>query len=242
VTRPGVDASRARDPLFPVTVAPGRVQEFLGHSRRVGSDSTRPSLLARLGQERDEADWREFEGRYRDLVLRFCRRRGLQAADAEDACQLVFLALARALPGFRYDPSRGRFRDYLARVTQNTIHRLLSCPDRDLRLLENEVLDSLKSAPEGSPDPAFEDEWTQHHFRLALRSVRTRSQPASLEVFERLLAGETVADVARATGMTEEAVHKVKQRVGERLRQEIERQVRDEELSVDSEGEAPTPP
>ncbi|HEX6885409.1 MAG TPA: sigma-70 family RNA polymerase sigma factor [Planctomycetota bacterium] len=196
----------------------------------MGSDSTRPSLLARLSEGRDEADWREFESRYRDLVLRFCRRRGLQAADAEDACQLVFMALARALPGFRYDPGRGRFRDYLARVTQNTIHHLLACPERDLRLLETEVLDSLRRAPEDPLDPVFEDEWTQHHFRLAMRSVRTRSRPASLEVFERLLAGETVAGVARASGMSEEAVHKVKQRVGERLRQEIERQVRDEEL------------
>lgn len=196
----------------------------------MGSDSTRPSLLSRLRNGTDETAWREFEARYRDLIRRFCRRRGLQAADVEDVSQLVFLALARALQGFRYDPARGRFRDYLARVTQNTIHHLVSCPQRDVRLLDAGVLESLTSVTNEAPDAAFEEEWTQHHFRLAMRSVRARSKPASLEVFERLLSGQSVADVARALELTDDAVHKIKQRIGERLRQEIERQVRDEEL------------
>ena len=196
----------------------------------MSSDSTRPSLLARLGDRQDEAAWREFDGRYRDLIRGYCRRRGLQAADVEDVSQLVFLALARALRGFRYDAARGRFRDYLGRVTRNAIHHLLSCPHRDVRLLETGVLETLTAAAEGEADPAFEDEWTRHHFRLAMQAVRARTKPNSLAVFERLLAGESVADLAGATGMTAEAVHKIKQRVGERLREEVERQVRDEEL------------
>ena len=202
----------------------------------MSSDSTRPSLLSRLRDGKDDVAWREFEARYRDLILRFCRRRGLQAADAEDVCQLVLLALARSMRLFRYDPSRGRFRDYLARVTRNTIHHLLQCPERDLRLLDSSVLDALTTSLDGEVDPAFEDEWTQHHFRLAMSAVRARSRPASLAVFERLLAGESVSTVALDLHMTEEAVHKIKQRIGERLRQEIEKQVRDEELLDSSEG------
>ena len=198
----------------------------------MGSDSTRPSLLSRLSGGRDEEAWREFEARYRDLIARFCRRRGLQAADTEDVCQLVFLALARSMAGFRYDRARGRFRDYLGRIAHNTIHHLVSCPERRPRPLDAAVLETLSAPTNGDVDPAFEDEWTQHHFRLAMRSVRARSTPASLAVFERLLAGESVSQVARATGMSEDAVHKVKQRIGERLRQEIENQVRDEELQI----------
>jgi hypothetical protein len=65
-----------------------------------------------------------------------------------------------------------------------------------------------------------------------MQSVRASTRPESLAIFERLLAGETVADVAKATGSTTEAVYKAKQRVAERLKHEIEGQLRDEEPSA----------
>lgn len=196
----------------------------------MASESTRPSLVSRLRQGGDDAAWTEFEARYRELIRRFCRRKNLQAADAEDVCQLVFLGLSRSLRTFAYDPGHGRFRDYVARVVQNTIHHFRARSARDPRLVDNDALDALARPALGPVDPDFEDEWTQHHFRLAMRAIRARTTRESLEVFERLLAGESVARVAAGRGMTEEAVHKVKQRVGERLRQEIARQVRDEDL------------
>lgn len=211
---------------------------------RLASETTHPSLLSRLRDARDESAWREFEARYRDLFRRYARRRGLQAADAEDVCQLVLLALSRSMPRFRFDPARGRFRDYLGRVVQNAISRHLSRPREATHLLETSVLESLAVCGEEAVEPAWHDEWTQHHFRLAMRSVQAEFKPASLAIFERLLAGESVAAAARACDTTPEAVHKIKQRVGERLKKAIEDQVRDEEphdpLSG-AEGSAPQP-
>src|SRR5262245_21131416 len=104
------------------------------------SETTHPSLLARLRDPRDEPAWREFEARYRDLVRRFCRRKGLQESDAEDVGQFVFLALARTLPTFRLEPGRGRFRDYLGCAVTNAIHRLHSSPTGRVRLLDTDML------------------------------------------------------------------------------------------------------
>jgi RNA polymerase sigma-70 factor (ECF subfamily) len=196
----------------------------------VTSDTTHPSLLSRVCDARDETAWREFEARYRDLIRRYARQRGLQAADAEDVSQLVLLALLRALPRFRLDPARGRFRDYLGRIARNAINRHVSRPREPLPLLETSVLESLAVCDGEVVEPTWNDEWTQHHFRLAMRCVEAEFKPASLAIFERLLAGESVAEVARACATTPEAVHKVKQRVGERLKAVIEGQVRDEEL------------
>ena len=102
----------------------------------VATDTTHPSLLARVRDPADAAAWHEFEARYRDLIRRYCRRRGLQTADAEDVGQLVMLALARALQHFTFDRSRGRFRDYLGRVVNNAIQRHLSRPTQAPRLLD----------------------------------------------------------------------------------------------------------
>lgn len=196
----------------------------------MSSETTRSSLLARLRDPRDELAWREFESRYRDLVRHFCRCRGLQESDAEDIGQLVFLALSRSLQNFQLDPARGRFRDYLGRVVKNAIHRLQSSPNRDVRLLDTDVLAEVAGSTDERLEPAWEEEWMQHHMRLALRKLRIQAAPDSVAVFERLMAGESVDAVAAATGSTPAAVHKIKQRIAERLRSEIALQIQDEEL------------
>jgi len=196
----------------------------------MGSETTHPSLLARVRDPADAAAWREFEARYRDLIRRYCRRRGLQQADAEDVGQVVFLALSRALGSFRFDPARGRFRDYLGRVVQNAISRHAQRPRRPADLLDTSVLEALIPAADPTPDEPWEREWMLHHYRLAMHAVRAECQPDTLAVFERLVAGESVQDVAAATGSSTEAVYKVRQRMRDRLRERVERQIRDEEL------------
>jgi len=200
--------------------------------RGMGAGTTSPSLLARLRNPQDEAAWRIFEGRYRDLIRRYCRRRGLQTADSEDIGQLVLIAMARALPAFRYRPERGRFRDYLGRVTENAIRRQLKRQTRGDVLLDTSVLDEMTIVGEEPLEPAWLDEWTQHHLRVAMHAVRASTRPGSLAIFERLLAGESVTGVAEATNSSLEAVYKAKQRVAERLRVEIEGQLRDEDASA----------
>jgi len=197
---------------------------------RVQPRSTRVSLLSRLRDPADAAAWQEFDEAYRDLIRRYCARSGLQAADTEDVCQIVLLALARALPGFRFDRSRGRFRDYLGRVVRNAIHQHRARPRGVAKSLEECVEHALAAPSDAAVEQAWEEEWSHHHLRRAMRAVRASVKPESLAVFERLLGGESIESVAAACGMTTDAVHKVKQRVGERLRVEVERQVHDEEL------------
>jgi RNA polymerase sigma-70 factor (ECF subfamily) len=196
----------------------------------VAPETTHPSLLSRVRDPADAAAWREFEARYRELIRRYCRRRGLQAADAEDVGQLVMLALARALQHFAFDRSRGRFRDYLGRVVNNAIQRHASRPKRSPALLDTAVLDSLIIPDGAGGDEPWEAEWMQHHYRLAMLAVRSECAPSSLTVFEQLLSGASVALVAERNGMTADAVYKIKQRMRDRLRERVEQQIRDEEL------------
>jgi len=195
----------------------------------MSSETTRSSLLARLQGARDEQAWHEFEARYRDLVRRYCRRTGLQESDAEDVAQAVFLALARRLPTFQLEPARGRFRDYLGRVVTNTIHRLHSSPTERVQLVGADILAEVVD-PTEILEPGWEDEWMSHHLRVALRKVRAQATPETMAIFERLLAGESVEDVARTTDHTPDSIYKVKQRIGERLHAEVEQQLLDEDL------------
>ena len=80
---------------------------------------TRDTLLARLRDPSDQAAWAEFLSIYQPLIYRFSRSRGLQDADAQDATQHVLWAVARAADRWEPDPSRGRFRSWLAKVASN---------------------------------------------------------------------------------------------------------------------------
>jgi RNA polymerase sigma-70 factor (ECF subfamily) len=196
----------------------------------VDPETTRPSLLSRVRDPGDHAAWAEFEARYRDLIFRYCRRVGLAAADAEDVRQMVMLRLVRILPKFRYDPTRGRFHDYLYRVVRSAIADFRSCPDsRTNPVVNEEPLEAPVAAMDGPYDPSWEQEWLDHHLRLALAAVRQTSEVRSVAVFERLLAGTSVEQAATEFGMTLDAVHKVKQRLRDRVQQRIAEQIREED-------------
>lgn len=196
------------------------------------TDVTRLSLLSRLRDSSNEAAWAEFESRYRDLVLRYALARGLQHADAEDVTQIVFLSLSRTLRGFQYSSQKGRFRDYLGRTVGNAVARFRARPNpAPLSLDAHEGLADAVCGDDAA-DAIWEQQWVDHHYRLALRTVRETFDRRSVEIFERLIDGHAVSDVAAQFATTEQAVHKIKQRIRARMGELIVAQVQ-EEAAVD---------
>ena len=113
---------------------------------------TRPSLLIRVRDPADQAAWQEFVEIYQPVILRLARRKGMQAADADDVAQEILVAVARAVEQREHDPKRAKFRTWLGRVAHNAILNALTRgrPDRgsgDPALLT--VLDQRESLPEG---------------------------------------------------------------------------------------------
>lgn len=192
-------------------------------------DPTRPSLLARVQDSADQDAWREFDAVYRDLVLGYCRRRGLQPADAEDVRQIVMMSLARSMPRWEYRRERGRFRAYLGCVVRNAVARHLSRRPNDDVQLETCIRAVLSDPEDSATDGLFEDEWVRHHYRRALAAVRATFTEESVRAFERLLEGVPAARVAQEFDTTESAVHQVKRRIKMRLRERIAEQVEAEE-------------
>ena len=193
------------------------------------TDTTRASLLLRMRDPDDGRAWREFDRRYGELIVRYCRARGLQLMDAEDVRQLVLLSLSRSMPRFEYQPDLGRFRDYLRRTVRNAIIRYANRHTSPEVGLEPVTLESVAPIGADEMDAEWERQWTRLHCREALRTLRTESNAEHVDVFERLLAGDSIQDAAAAFGITPEAVRKIKQRAKERLQALILRQLREED-------------
>lgn len=206
-------------------------------SRRVNPTSfmsdytTHLSLLSRVRNPADVVAWREFEHRYGELLTAFCRSRGMQQADAEDVVQVVMASLCKSLPGFAYDPIKGRFRDYLYRCVRNAIIQWAARPNQGETGLDTRI-NTTHAAPESDDRAgadAFEQEWIAHHYRLAMNTIRATFEPRSVELFDRSVAGATVSELSSAFGMSEQAVYKVRQRIKGRMEQLIAAQIKEED-------------
>jgi RNA polymerase sigma-70 factor (ECF subfamily) len=191
--------------------------------------ATRPSLLMKVRDPQDRAAWARFVEAYTPLVFGFCRRRGLQAADAADVAQEVMRAVAAALPGFEYEPQRGRFRDWLFRVTRSKLcdfHR-----DRQRQPAgsgQTTVHDILREQPDpaGAADPAeaatWQESWRRQAFEWAVNRVRDEFQPATWKAFwGTAVEGRAARDVADELGMSTGAVYIARSRVLSRLREAV---------------------
>jgi RNA polymerase sigma-70 factor (ECF subfamily) len=195
----------------------------------MGAESTQASLLSRVRDASDDGAWREFDAKYRELILRYSRARGLQPADAEDVRQIAMLLLAKSLRTFEYSAAKGKFRYYLGQVVRSAISRQFRRPEIRARALDSGVRATVDAGDSGANDELWEQEWVRHHYRLAMETVRKTFEPQSIQMFDRLLAGDGVEKVAANFASTTQAVHKVKQRIRNRLTELITAQVRAED-------------
>ena len=194
----------------------------------LGQTTTHASLLARLSQGSDRGAWAEFLDRYADLIRGFARRQGVQPADCDDVLQSVLMALTQSMPGFTYDPAKGKFRSYLKTAVLHVIYRK-SFQNKGAVTLENlEELTAVGAADEAI-EAQWESEWRQYHLRLAMKTVAAEFNKSDLQAFERYgLAGEPAQQVADALGLTMDQVYQAKSRLLRRLGELIEQQVQDE--------------
>jgi RNA polymerase sigma-70 factor (ECF subfamily) len=189
--------------------------------------STRPSLLIRLRDPRDERAWSEFTEIYGPLVHRLARRRGLQEADAQDLVQEVFRAVARAIERYDPDPDRGSFRGWLSRIARNLIVNLLAAQrrhphgtgDTDMQRLLEQCPD-----PGGEDSALFEAEYRSCLLAWAAERVRGDFSEAAWQAFWQTgVEGRPAKEVAEALGMTLGTVYQYKSRVVVRIRRELAR-------------------
>ena len=185
---------------------------------------TRPTLLLRLRDTRDEEAWRQFVELYAPAVFRMCQRRGLQEADAADVSQEVLRSIAAG--PLQYDPQRGAFRSWLYGIVRNKLRDFLDRRSRHpsgtggsgvLELIEN-VSDAEDEAHR------WEQEYQQQLFSMAAEKVRAVVDDSTWQAFwQTAIDGRAAREVAQALGMSEGAVYVAKSRVVARIKKHVNR-------------------
>ena len=204
---------------------------------RDDSLKTRQSLLSRLRNLDDQESWRNFFDRYWELLYNVARRSGLGEAEAQDVVQETVIAVAKAMPDFRYDPALGSFKQWLLRITGRRItdhlRRAYRQPQR--AEVEIEALDEADTPLTLLSDPAaqqmeaaWEEEWERRILAEALTRVRQAANPKHFQIFDYCVLKEWPASkVAALLGLNAAQVYLAKHRVSQAVKRAA-RAIRDE--------------
>ena len=190
--------------------------------------STHTTLLNRLTAGEDTAAWSEFNDRYGELIRGFARRKGLQPADCDDLLQEVLVSLTKSMPGFRYDPAKGRFRSFLKTVVMRAIYRRFRQKRGDVRL-EDIGQAADPAGDDSATEEIWEAEWQQYHLRLAMQTIDVEFGEADRMAFKHYaIAGQAPQETAVLLGLTINQVYKAKSNILKRLSELIDEQIKEE--------------
>ncbi len=139
--------------------------------------TTKKSLLDAI-QRGDEISWFDFYETYRPLILLRGHDFHLNGNELEELCQQVIIDIFKLGSKFKYDPAKGKFRDYLRRViSHNAIDLLRKRPK--LQNLEEETIPFYDP-----PAKKWDEEWYNHILFQALAILRTQLELVTYQAFE----------------------------------------------------------
>lgn len=192
---------------------------FIGdHQGGIMRTRTATILLEGLHDPANDDIWREFDARFRPVIVGFARSLGLSPADAADIAQETLTRFVGAYRKGRYDRSRGRLSSWLIGIARNCI--------RDLyRKRGADEGGNLSTIPD-QHDPhrltlIWEQQCQRHLLETAIAVLReeTRTEERTLQAFEMIIFhSRAPQEVAQELDMTPNSVYIAKNRCLTRLR------------------------
>ena len=182
---------------------------------------TRPSLLARIKDWRDDEGWREFCTNYRGLIHGFAIRRGLPESEVEDVVQDTFLSVAKSIQEFNYDPARCAFKTWLMDLTSKRISDHFRKRQRagrlgmtDPAMADQKELDSIPDPAPGELSHQWDEEWNRNLIEVALEHLKPQVDAKQFGVFYlHVIKDQPVRQVAKSYGVSSAYVYLVKHRL-----------------------------
>jgi RNA polymerase sigma-70 factor (ECF subfamily) len=183
--------------------------------------ATSLSLLDRV-RARDSSAWERLVLLYTPLVQIWCRRAGLQDADAADIGQEVFKAIAGSIGNFEHGPHQGGFRAWLRAVTRNEIRDQWRRQHGHTAAGGSDAYEQLLQTPVNEASDDTDCEESQILYRRALELIVKDFEERTWKAFWLVvIENRAPGDVATDLAMSANAVYLAKARVLARLREEF---------------------
>lgn len=185
---------------------------------------TQASLLASLKSLDDREAWERFVGIYRPLIYRIARKRGFQAADAEDLTQRVLASVAGSIHRWKKAGPSIRFRHWLRRVVKNAIINIATRKKPETvisSLSDREIL--LEPTADDETEKQIESEYQRQLFQRAAAIVSSDVAESTWRAFElTVLENCSIENAANQLNMPIGSVYAARSRVIRRLKNTVD--------------------
>jgi RNA polymerase sigma-70 factor (ECF subfamily) len=190
------------------------------------SQSTSSTLLLRAARHDADA-WRRLSELYGPLVFGWARRWGLQASDAGDLVQSVFLAVHRSVGSFRKEGPHGSFRGWLFTIARNKFRDQLRERSGEPQAAGGTAAHlALQAAADDLACSVLDESSHREQAWLVRRAVELMQTDFEERTWRAFLLtaveGKSVLEVAAELGLSADSVYQARSRVLRRLRQELE--------------------
>ena len=170
------------------------------------SYTTRPSMFE-LMKKGDEVTWNHFYHSYRALIILRGRDLGLGDADLDELISRVMVKFFQRQKNFRYDPSKGRFRDYFRSIVTRTALDLIREKGHRAEV-DLEDVPGVRLSQEDSREENYEKEWRAHIFSQALQDARVALPVRAVQAFiMNRLRNVPINDIAELQGVKKSTVY-----------------------------------
>ena len=189
------------------------------------ASSTSISLLVQV-KNKNQTAWNKLVEVYSPFIYRVCRVAGVQADDASDVIQEVFLSVSRSLDSFRHDRPQDSFRAWLLVITKNKIRdHFRKATSRTIPRGGSDAQAQMHRLQEITWDSSSDSRLFNSQAALIQRVVqlvRHDFEDKTWQAFWRVtVEGQLAADVAQQLKISRSSVYQSKSRVLRRVRSEL---------------------
>lgn len=186
-------------------------------------EATSPTLLLAV-RGGESGAWHRLVRIYGPLLVRWCRRCGLQESDALDVSQEILLGVSQSLERFEHRSAEsdrpGSFRGWLWSITRHKIADHHRRPGgKEFASGGTGALQHILAVPDHSPETS--EDIADLHLR-ALKELRLSFNEATWTAFWRVVVeGDAAKDVAEDLNVSVWAIYKAKTRILSKLKEEF---------------------
>jgi RNA polymerase sigma-70 factor (ECF subfamily) len=187
--------------------------------RYFNNETTRSSVLKAVADTSNEKAWKRLFDLYAGFVFSIARSKGLTVTDSDDIVQNVFVDLARNLPQFNYDRTKGRFRSYLIGLVNWRVTDKLRAGKRDIDF-KSQYGEDMKGAVVEDDGIFLENEWRAAAMEEALRRIKDEVNPDHFAAFvASTIEGQDTETVMNIYSITRDNLYQIRKRLTLKLKE-----------------------
>lgn len=117
---------------------------------------------------------------------------GLSDAEAQEVVQETVVSVAKQMPGFRYDPARGKFKGWLLQITRRRIadqmrKQMQACGasgSHPVETLQVQQMESVLNPADSELEAIWAEEWEKYLWNAAVAIIKKLVNPEHYQLFD----------------------------------------------------------